>query len=250
MAAPGFVFSLDGRHGTMRVGFFLRLVALGIALLATGAQAADRIELPPGPNRDLVYAKCRTCHDLQYVVESAGITADNWEALIDDMGQYGLRIPADERDAIVKYLVTYLGPDPPKAVAHGTAPAAVDGATMYQRQCSACHQAQGGGLPRTFPPLAGNEDLFLERLFPVYVVLHGLEGPLTVDGQQFHGVMPPFDHLSDAEIAAVVGYVRGAWNNAALRPPGFTEVDEADVARARRQPMNPAQVHAFREAHK
>ena len=58
------------------------LLAVGMGMLAAGVVASDRIELPPGPNRDLVYARCRVCHDLQYVVDSAGITRDNWVALI------------------------------------------------------------------------------------------------------------------------------------------------------------------------
>ena len=226
------------------------LAAVAIALAPAALLAADRIELPEGPNRDLVYAKCRTCHDLQYVQESAGITADNWQALIEDMGQYGLRIPDDDRRKIVQYLVTYLGPNPPKAAPPAGAPSpAVDGATMYARQCSACHQAQGGGLPGTFPPLAGNHDLYRDRMFPVFVLLNGLEGAITVKGQNYNGAMPPFDHLSDAEIAAVIGYVRAAWNNAEMRPAEFVDVDENAVAQARRKPMQPVQVQAYRAAH-
>lgn len=228
----------------MRFGWLLF-----VALFVPGLASAERIELPEGPNRDLVYAKCRTCHDLQYVKESAGITADNWQALIEDMGQYGLRIPADERDKIVKYLVTYLGPNPPKAAAASTAPApAADGAALYARNCSACHQPQGTGLAKTFPPLAGNRDLFRDRLFPVYVVLNGLAGSITVEGDHFQGVMPQFDHLSDAELAAIIGYVRGAWGNASLKPGGFAEVDAAAIAQARKRPMKPADVHAYRAA--
>ncbi|MGA8007340.1 MAG: cytochrome c [Burkholderiales bacterium] len=234
----------------MRVGFLLFIVAAAAAVLPPLARAGDRIELPEGPNRDLVYAKCRTCHDLQYVKESAGITADNWQALIEDMGQYGLRIPEDDRKKIVQYLVTYLGPNPPKAAPSAGAPSpAVDGAAMYARQCSACHQAQGGGLPGTFPPLAGNHDLYRDRIFPVYVLLNGLEGAITVKGQSYNGAMPPFDHLSDAEIAAVVGYVRAAWGNAELRPSSFDDIDERAVAQARQKPMKPEGVHAYRAAH-
>ena len=60
--------------------------------------------------------------------------------------------------------------------------------------------------------------------------------------------MPPFDHLSDAEVAAVIGYVRAAWNNAELRPSGFVDVDETAVAEARKKRMTPKDVHAYREA--
>ncbi len=236
----------------MRVGFLLLLAALGMPFFASGAGAADRIELPQGPNRDLVYSKCRTCHDLQYVVESAGITSDNWEALIEDMGRYGLRMPAEERDKIVQYLVTYLGTDTPKASSNVQAAplAATDGKAVYARQCSACHQAEGTGLIKTFPPLAGNPDLYIDQLFPVYVVLNGLEGPATIKGEQYNGVMPPFDHLSYTELAAVLAYIRSAWENDKLRPAGFVDVDAAAVGKARHKPMNAKEVHAYRAAHR
>ena len=236
----------------MRVGILLLLAALGVALLPAGAGAADRIELPLGPNRDLVYSRCRTCHDLQYVVESAGITADNWEALIEDMGRYGLRMPADEREKIVKYLVTYLGANAPKAAPASASQiqASVDGKTVFARQCSACHQAEGAGLPKTFPPLTSNPDLFIDRLFPVYVVLNGLEGAATIKGEQYNGVMPPFDHLSDAEIAAVLAYVRSSWGNEKLRPAGFVDVDAAAVTQARQKRMSAKEVHSYRAAHR
>lgn len=235
----------------MRIG---RLLAafVGIVFVAAGAGATERIELPPGPNRDLVYAKCRICHDLQYVVESAGITRDNWVALLEDMGRYGLRIPAADRQKIIDYLATYLGPNPPKVTPPSAPPveAAVDGKAVYARQCTSCHQPEGSGLPKTFPPLAANPDLFIDRLFPVYVVLNGLEGPVTIKDEHYQGVMPPFDHLSNAEVAAVITYVRSAWKNAELRPAGFVDVDAMAVSEARQQPMEPKEVHAYRAAHR
>lgn len=237
----------------MRIGLLLPFLALvEVFMLPTSAGAAEQIELPAGPNRDLVYARCRTCHDLQYVVDSAGITRDNWAALVEDMGRYGLRIPDAERDKIVEYLGTYLGPNPPKVAAANTppAPAAMDGKAVFMRQCTSCHQPEGTGLPKTFPPLAGNADLFLDRLFPVYVVLNGLEGPITVKGEHYQAMMPPFGHLSDAEIAAVVTYVREAWGNGQLRPHGFVDVDAATVKEARKKPMSAEKVYAYREAHR
>jgi mono/diheme cytochrome c family protein len=45
-------------------------------------------------------------------------------------------------------------------------------------------------------------------------VLHGVQGTLTVNGTAYHGVMPTFaSQLSDAEIAAVLTYVRTQWGN-------------------------------------
>jgi len=235
----------------MRGGSFV-FVLVGIIVWGANAVAADRIELPAGPNRDLVYAKCRTCHDLQYVVDSAGITRANWVALIEDMGQYGLRIPDEERKKIVEYLATYLGPNAPTKTAPAGAPPVqtpVDGAAVYARQCSACHQPKGEGLAKTFPPLAGNPDLFIDRLFPVFVVLNGLAGPVAVKGENYQGVMPPFDHLSDVEIAAVVAHIRSAWKNETLKPAEFKDIDPAAVEEARGRKMSSTEVHAYRAAH-
>ena len=229
-------------------------VALGAALTVVAALfatpcAADEIELPPGLNRDLVYGACRTCHDLQYLTESAGITRDDWDAIIDSMRQYGLRIPPERRAKILDYLGSYLGPNPPpKAVAEAEAgPAkAPTGDKLFAEQCVGCHQQNGEGRPREFPPLAGNHDLMRDRLFPAYVLLNGLEGKIMVGPHEYNGQMPPFSHLTDAEIASIVRYIRSAWNNAALRPAKLQPVDAAAVKSARAKPMSPAEVHRYR----
>jgi mono/diheme cytochrome c family protein len=226
--------------------------AVGCGLLAIAASAAAAQELPPGSNRDLVYGNCRTCHDLQYLVESAGIPRSAWSDIIDSMKQYGLRIAPDERAKILDYLATYLGPNPPKATvaaASSAAPAApaADGAAVFKEQCSACHQPSGQGVPGAFPPLAGNTDLFLSRTFPAAVALSGLQGSVAVAGKTFNGVMPSFAHLSDAEIAAVVNYVRSAWGNDKLRPAGLAPLDAAAVAAVRQRKLTPAQVAAQRQ---
>jgi mono/diheme cytochrome c family protein len=93
-----------------------------------------------------------------------------------------------------------------------------DGATLYQR-CATCHQANGEGTPGTYPPLAGSE--FIKANDPtaaIRVVLHGLQGPVTVRGQAFNGVMPPFGTavpMSDEEVAAVLTHERSSWGNTA-----------------------------------
>lgn len=96
--------------------------AFACAIVSASSFAAAAQELPAGPNRDLVYGNCRTCHDLQYLKESAGLPRDTWTELLDTMKQYGLRIQPDVRAKILDYLATYLGPNPPPASA--AAPAA------------------------------------------------------------------------------------------------------------------------------
>lgn len=50
-------------------------------------------------------------------------------------------------------------------------------------------------------------------------------GKITVAGTDYNGVMPAFGQsLSNAELAALVTYIRGAWSNKS------TEVSAEDVA--------------------
>jgi len=94
--------------------------------------------------------------------------------------------------------------------------AVVDGASVFSGRCAACHQATGQGLPGAFPPLAGSEYVLGDGERVVRIVLRGLSGPVTVAGQAFNGAMPAWaDQLSDAEIAAVLTYVRSSFGNVA-----------------------------------
>ncbi len=208
--------------------------------------AAQRFDLPEGPGRALVYGHCQTCHDLQSVVDSAGIRRGAWDAVLDNMASFGLRITDDQRTQILDYLATYLGTEPPPQPAT-TAAAAADGAAVYAETCIACHQPDGTGKPGEFPPLAGNPDLFLSPDFPALVVLNGLAGPIEAGGASIDGAMPAFDFLSDAEIAAVVTYVRGQWGNDAIAADAAPTTPE-EVAGARETPLSPEQVHDLRRS--
>ncbi|MDT8319488.1 MAG: cytochrome D1 domain-containing protein [Xanthomonadales bacterium] len=102
------------------------------------------------------------------------------------------------------------------------------GAKLYNVHCAACHQANGQGLAGAFPPLA--ESSYLAEggaKVAIEAVLHGLSGPITVNGKEYNSVMPNLAYLSDSEVADVVTYVMNTWDN-----PGG-EVSSAEVAAAR-----------------
>jgi nitrite reductase (NO-forming) len=102
------------------------------------------------------------------------------------------------------------------------------GKDVYTRVCAACHQAEGQGMPNAFPPLAKSD--YLAATPPATLagsIVHGLQGPITVNGTTFNAVMPPMSFLSDDEIAGALSYVRSAWGNS-LGP-----VSPSDVAKAR-----------------
>ncbi len=89
----------------------------------------------------------------------------------------------------------------------------VDGSVVYAGNCVACHQATGMGLPGVFPPLVGSDWVLKNDERLVVILLHGIQGELVVNGVTYNGVMPAFPQLSDAELAAVLTYIRAEWGN-------------------------------------
>ncbi|MCW0218594.1 MAG: cytochrome c, partial [Prosthecobacter sp.] len=93
------------------------------------------------------------------------------------------------------------------------------GQAVYMQVCFACHQPTGLGLPGMFPPLAGSDWINAakpDRL--IRIVLHGITGPLQLNGQPFNSpapLMPPQGTLSDDQIANVLTYVRTNFGNQA-----------------------------------
>ena len=88
------------------------------------------------------------------------------------------------------------------------------GAGVYGSYCSACHQANGQGLPGVFPPMAG--DPVVTATDPaehIEIVLHGLQGK-SIGGVAYASPMPAFGgQLTDEQIAAVVNHERTSWGN-------------------------------------
>lgn len=93
------------------------------------------------------------------------------------------------------------------------------GREPYVQFCSACHRADGKGIPGTYPRLDGSLVVLGPAERHIEIVLNGR--PNTV--------MPSFrDQLSDHDIAAIVTYERNAWVFKA-----FDAVTPAEVAALR-----------------
>jgi mono/diheme cytochrome c family protein len=108
---------------------------------------------------------------------------------------------------------------------------AVDGKQVFSANCVACHQATGKGLPGVFPPLAGSEWVQGNERVVANILLHGIDGEITVEGNTFKGQMPSFKQLGDAELAAVATYVRSDWGNKAapIKPEVFAAERKAST---------------------
>ncbi len=107
----------------------------------------------------------------------------------------------------------------------------VDGKQLYVANCVACHQSSGKGLAGVFPPLDGSEWVVGDERIVANILLHGIDGEISVAGTLYKGNMPPFKQLSDAELAAVASYMRSQWSNkaAALKPDLFERERKAST---------------------
>jgi mono/diheme cytochrome c family protein len=99
------------------------------------------------------------------------------------------------------------------------------GQALYEQHCVDCHGSRGEGRQPAYPPLAGNRALTMtEPVNAIRVVLNGGFAPGTAGNPRPYGMPPYGPVLSDAEVAAVVTYVRASWGNAA-RPVTALEVN-------------------------
>jgi mono/diheme cytochrome c family protein len=94
----------------------------------------------------------------------------------------------------------------------------VVGRRVYS-SCASCHQQNGKGVPGTYPPLVGAEWVTGDPRILSRILLHGLQGPITVRGVQYNGAMPAWSSLSSEELAAVMTYIRKSWGNEASEVP-------------------------------
>lgn len=90
------------------------------------------------------------------------------------------------------------------------------GKKVFTQICIACHQANGQGIPGVFPPLAGSDWAQGSEERIIRIVLHGLNGSITVSGKDYNNAMASLGGtLKDDQIANVLTYVRQEWGNKA-----------------------------------
>ncbi|TQV85626.1 c-type cytochrome [Exilibacterium tricleocarpae] len=114
----------------------------------------------------------------------------------------------------------------PRAVG-ATLPAAAAGEQLYLRHCAACHQVDGEGIVGVAPPLMDTDWVSGNQTRLINVLLHGLRGPILVNGEYWDGEMPGFEHLPDTDLAQLLSYVRRRFSDSG-KP-----IDSAEVARVR-----------------
>lgn len=141
----------------------------------------------------------------------------------------------DDLQAIADYLLALpprMAPLPMHAGVDSKSLAA-RGHAIYVERCADCHGADGAGIPGVYPPLDGNVSIVEPTgINAMRVVLLGGFPPVTAGNRRPYSMPPYAQQLSDADVAAVVTYIRQAWSNRA--PP----VQERDVAAYRHTPID------------
>jgi len=141
----------------------------------------------------------------------------------------------EDLQAMDSYLQALPAAGPAQQSVSAPAPAQILalGERLYERHCANCHGLRGEGVARAYPPLAANRAVRMHNTANlVQVVLRGGYAPATAGNPRPFG-MPPFQMLlSDAEVAAVISYIRSARGHQA------GAVSELDVAQHRAQVCN------------
>ncbi|HMQ63298.1 MAG TPA: PQQ-dependent sugar dehydrogenase [Flavilitoribacter sp.] len=105
------------------------------------------------------------------------------------------------------------------------------GKTVYDQYCKVCHMANGRGVPNLNPPLKGTDWVLGEKPRLINVVLQGLNAPIEINGEKFQNAMAPHAFLSDEQIAGVLTFIRGSFDNNA----GEVTAEEVAAERAKLQ---------------
>jgi mono/diheme cytochrome c family protein len=120
----------------------------------------------------------------------------------------------------------------------------VIGKALFSQNCVTCHQATGQGLPGQYPPLAGSEIVLGDasnRL--IAIVLKGLQGPVTIRGQSVNNSMQAWEgQYTDAQLAAILTYVRSDWGNNAPPVPAEAVKQMRDELKDRKEQWTFAEV--------
>jgi mono/diheme cytochrome c family protein len=175
-------------------------------------------------------------------------TTMDWTIPIDARGWWGGSMAVGFRVCLAALIALFAAS---AAAADGPFQWEAVGAQTYAAVCAACHQPGGQGVPASFPALAGHAPTILARPggrdYLAHLVLYGLEGPITANGQPFNGAMPAWgETLNDEQLAGALDYVLHSWDNDKALPAGFQPFVPADIAAARGTKMTATQVYALR----
>lgn len=121
------------------------------------------------------------------------------------IGEYLSTLPPNAETGVIK--------PKPVTVAKDSDLYKTRGGLGYVQFCSTCHQVDGRGLDKFFPPLANNSSVqSKDPTSVIHVVLSGWKSAETEQAKRAF-FMPNYSNLSDQELAEIISFVRAQWGN-------------------------------------
>jgi cytochrome c551 len=88
-----------------------------------------------------------------------------------------------------------------------------EGEVLYQQHCANCHQVDGSGLGRVYPPLAKSDFMMNNPDAVLCLMKYGIEDEMVVNGVTYNKAMPGIAALTELEIAEIATYIFNSWGN-------------------------------------
>jgi mono/diheme cytochrome c family protein len=116
------------------------------------------------------------------------------------------------------------------------------GKKSFVQVCATCHQTSGQGVAGVYPSLVGVDWVLGSEERLVRILLHGLNGPIEVNGKTYNGAMPAFGKVAgggynwnEEKISQVLTYIRQEWGNKGepISKAKVAEVLAKEAARAK-----------------
>ena len=145
------------------------------------------------------------------LVQQQGAQPPAWQRQIATLTK-GLSWPGKIEDKTIAKATNLLDKEDLKQFASGR--------QQYLSICAGCHGTDGQGIKRFGPPLVQSEWVLGDARKLSLILLHGMEGPLEVNGRRYDApdilpVMPSHSVVDDAHIAAILTYIRNEWGHQA-----------------------------------
>ena len=98
----------------------------------------------------------------------------------------------------------------------------VEGKRLYVQYCSNCHQSDGSGLGKVYPPISKSD--YIDNNFEesICIIKNGREGEIVVNGITYNQPMLPIPNITDLEIAEISTFIYNSWG----RDKGLIPVQE------------------------
>lgn len=141
------------------------------------------------------------------------------------------RMTDEDLGAIATYLLDHKGPDEPAPQPLGPdTPQMAAGGAIFKDRCAACHNGDGSGQMPIFPNLADSGVVNqADATTLIRIVIEGSRAVASTE-RPTAPAMPPFGwRFDDAQVAAVLTYLRNSFGNAA---PAVEPDEVADLRRA------------------